>query len=63
MKLVGQVVKDHRVLGLLHGWLKAGVMEEGKLRYTTSGTPQGGVISPLLSIYLDTMRSAIYMFN
>ena len=50
MKLVGQVVKDHRVLGLLHGWLKAGVMEEGKLRYTTSGTPQGGVISPLLTL-------------
>lgn len=40
MKLVGQVVKGRRVLGLLHGWLKAGVMEEGKLRYTTSGTPQ-----------------------
>jgi retron-type reverse transcriptase len=60
MKLVGQVVKDRRVLGLLHGWLKAGVMEEGKLRYTTSGTPQGGVISPLLSnVYLTPLDNAL----
>jgi len=49
MKLVRQVVKDRRVLGLIRGWLTAGVMEEGKVRYATSGTPQGGVISPLLS--------------
>jgi group II intron reverse transcriptase/maturase len=37
----------------LRQWLKAGVMEEGRLTETVSGTPQGGVISPLLSnIYL-----------
>ena len=41
MGLVGQVVKDRRVLGLIRGWLKAGVLEEGKLRYAASGTPQG----------------------
>lgn len=46
MKLVRQVVKDRRVLGLIRGWLKAGVMEEGKVRYQTSGTPQGGVMTP-----------------
>lgn len=60
MKLVRQVVKDRRVLGLIRGWLKAGVMEEGKHRYTTSGTPQGGVISPLLSnIYLTPLDNAL----
>jgi len=53
MKLVREVVKDRRVLRLIRGWLNAGVMEEGNVRYETSGTPQGGVISPLLSnIYL-----------
>ncbi len=47
MKLVREVVKDRRVLRLLRGWLTAGVMEESNVRYETSGTPQGGVISPL----------------
>ena len=32
MELVGQVVKDRRVLGLIRGWLTAGVMEEGNIR-------------------------------
>lgn len=60
MKLVRQVVKDRRVLGLIRGWLTAGVMEEGALRYETSGTPQGGVISPLLSnIYLTVLDNAL----
>ena len=39
-------------------WLKAGVMEEGTVRHTALGTPQGGVISPLLAnIYLDYLDS------
>lgn len=60
MRLVGKVVKDRRVLGLIRGWLKAGVMEEGNLRYQTSGTPQGGVISPLLSnVYLTVLDNAL----
>lgn len=53
MKLVRELVKDRRVLRLIRGWLTTGVMEEGNVRYAISGTPQGGVISPLLSnIYL-----------
>jgi group II intron reverse transcriptase/maturase len=60
MRLVNQVVKDRRVLGLIRGWLAAGVLEEGNLRYQTSGTPQGGVISPLLSnVYLTVLDNAL----
>jgi len=60
MRLVRKVVKDRRVLGLIRGWLKAGVMEDCNLRYLISGTPQGGVISPLLSnIYLTVLDNAL----
>jgi group II intron reverse transcriptase/maturase len=42
-------VRDGVLLRLIDKWLKAGVMEDGNVSYPDSGSPQGGVISPLLS--------------
>jgi RNA-directed DNA polymerase len=42
-------VRDGVLLRLIDKWLKAGVMEDGNVSYPDSGSPQGGVISPLIS--------------
>lgn len=54
--LVEQRVSDRRVLKLLRQMLRAGVLEDGRVENTDLGSPQGGVISPLLAnIYLDVL--------
>jgi RNA-directed DNA polymerase len=51
--IVRQRVRDGVLVRLIGKWLNAGVMEHGALQYPEAGTPQGGVISPLLAnIYL-----------
>lgn len=53
---LGQRVRDGVLRRAIDKWLKAGVLEEGQLRRVEEGTPQGGVISPLLSnIYLHVV--------
>jgi hypothetical protein len=56
MKILAEKVLDNRFLRLIRNMLKAGYMEDWQYHETLSGTPQGGVLSPLLSsIYLHKL--------
>jgi len=55
-EILGQRVRDGAILRLIGKWLNAGVLEGLELSHPESGTPQGGVISPLLAnIYLHVV--------
>jgi group II intron reverse transcriptase/maturase len=49
IEVLSQTIKDGRVISLIHKYLNAGVMKEGKYEATIEGVPQGGPLSPLLS--------------
>ena len=59
MSAVKERVSDRKVLALLRAFLRAGVMEGNSVRSPVSGTPQGGVVSPLLAnVYLHRLDRA-----
>jgi RNA-directed DNA polymerase len=56
LAILRRVIKDERVVRLIRQMLKAGVMEDAAWHVTDEGTPQGGIISPLLAnIYLNEL--------
>ncbi len=59
-----QRVRDGVLRRTVHKWLNAGVLEEGMVRYPELGTPQGGVISPLLAnLYLHEVLDKWFEFT
>jgi group II intron reverse transcriptase/maturase len=63
-QIVRQRIRDGVLLRLIGKWLNAGVMEEGQLYRPESGTPQGGVISPLLAnVYLHEVMDEWFEYQ
>lgn len=61
-QLLRKRVRDGVITRLVGKWLKAGVLEDGSIHYNDEGTPQGGIISPMLSnIYLHEALDKWYV--
>jgi len=59
MKLLARRITDGQILHVIKQWLSCGYVEDGQHRQSTTGTPQGGVISPLLAnLYLNPVDHA-----
>ena len=53
VKMLEQRINDKAFIGLIKKWLKAGILDDNKVMHPDKGTPQGGIVSPVLSnIYL-----------
>jgi RNA-directed DNA polymerase len=64
IRLVRRRVKDKKILRLIWKFLRSGVMEKRTFRDTTLGTPQGGIISPLLAnIYLHDLDTSMERYT
>lgn len=49
LQVLSETIKDGRVISLIHKFLRAKIMDEGKVTTPTIGTPQGGPVSPVLA--------------
>src|SRR4051812_19024496 len=60
LEIIGRDIRDGRFVALVEKFLKAGYLEDWKYHRTYSGTPQGGVVSPILSnIYLNELDNFV----
>lgn len=56
IKILGENIRDNRFLRMIRNMLTAGYLEDWRYHQSLSGSPQGGVVSPILSnIYLDKL--------
>ena len=64
MKFLEHVIKDKAFLRYVGRFLKAGIMEDGQFRESIEGTPQGGIISPILAnVYLHYVLDLWYTYR
>lgn len=60
LKLLSEKIKDSKLIGLIAKFLKAGYIKSWRYHKTYSGTPQGGILSPILAnIYLNELDKKI----